>query len=86
MELTTSVLTEGFSVRRPIEGFDRLNANRTNYSLGEVARDFSTATAELQMTHPKDQPAVVQPAIGGEVSKKYTGSGGRGTRREAVRF
>lgn len=67
MELTKSVNTPGYAIRRPKEGFDRLTANRTNYSLGEyaAAARLQSATAELQMKHPRDQPPVDQPAIGG---------------------
>lgn len=65
MELTPSVHTPGYAIRRPKEGFDRLTANRTNYSLGEYPAGFATATAELQTKHPREQPAVQQPAIGG---------------------
>lgn len=65
MELTQSVHTPGYAIRRPKEGFDRLTANRTNYSLGQHPAGFATATAELQTKHPREQPAVQQPAIGG---------------------
>lgn len=65
MELTKSVHTPGYAIRRPMEGFDRLTANRTNYSLGDYATEFKTATAELQMKHPHDQPPVDQPTMGG---------------------
>ncbi|CBJ33056.1 hypothetical protein Esi_0413_0013 [Ectocarpus siliculosus] len=66
MELTKSVHTPGYAIRRPKEGFDRLNANRTNYSLGQhPTTELKTATAELQMKHPRDQPRVDQPAVGG---------------------
>lgn len=66
MELTKSVHTPGYAIRRPKDGFDRLNANRTNYSLGQYpTTELKTATAELQMKHPRDQPRVDQPAVGG---------------------
>lgn len=66
MELTKSVHTPGYAVRQPKEGFDRLTANRTNYSLGEYdTGGLKTATQELQMKHPRDQPPVDQAVIGG---------------------
>lgn len=69
MELTQSVHTPGYSLRRPMEGFDRLTANRTNYSLGEYQAGFTTSTAELQTKHPRLQPPVEQPAIGGPTQR-----------------
>lgn len=48
-----------------MEGFDRLTANRTNYSLGKHPAAFITATAELQTKDPREQPPVEQPAVGG---------------------
>ncbi|CAM9158058.1 unnamed protein product [Hapterophycus canaliculatus] len=71
MELTKSVHTPGYSIRRPEEGFDRLTANRTNYSLGGeglTTTPIQTATAELQMKDPRDQPRPEQPAVGGSTS------------------
>lgn len=65
MELTKTVHTPGYAIRRPKEGFDRLTANRTNYSLGDHSAELTTATAELQMKHPRDWPPVDQPAMGG---------------------
>lgn len=65
MELTKSVHTPGYAIRRPKEGFDRLTANRTNYSLGNHAAELTTATAELQMKHPRDRSPADQPAMGG---------------------
>lgn len=65
MELTKSVHTPGYARRSPKEGFDRLTANRTNYSLGDYPAGFTTATAELQTKHPSEQPREEQPAIGG---------------------
>lgn len=65
MELTKSVRTPGYTLRHPMEGFDRLTANRTNYSLGEHPASFATTTAELQTRHPRKQPVAEQPAIGG---------------------
>lgn len=49
----------------PPTGFDRLTANRTNYSLGQHPASLTTSTAELQTKHPREQPRVQQPAIGG---------------------
>eukprot|EP00752_Nemacystus_decipiens_P013036 g11533.t1 len=65
MELTKTVHTPGYAIRRPKEGFDRLTANRTNYSLGSHTAELTTATAELQMKHPRDRPPVDQSAMGG---------------------
>lgn len=71
MELTKTVHTPGYAIRLPKEGFDRLTANRTNYSLGGeglVLAPMQTATAELQMKDPRDQPRPEQPAVGGSWS------------------
>lgn len=65
MELTKMVYTPGYTLRQPAEGFDRLTANRTNYSLGQHPSEFKTATGELQTKHPREQPRVAQPTIGG---------------------
>lgn len=71
MELTKTVHTPGYAIRRPKEGFDRLTANRTNYSLGGEGLaiiPMQTSTAELQTKDPRDQPRPEQPAVGGSTS------------------
>jgi len=65
-ELTKTTLTEGYSKRKPADGFDRLTANRTNYSLGNHKFDYKSSTHGLQMSHPEDRShRPSQPQVGG---------------------
>ncbi|CAM9600247.1 unnamed protein product [Choristocarpus tenellus] len=74
--LSKSVCSEDYTKRVPPEGFDRLRANRTNYSLGNqmvAPGGLKSATAELQMSNPQNRPSVQQPQIGGWTRRNSKG-------------
>ncbi|KAG5182593.1 hypothetical protein JKP88DRAFT_318558 [Tribonema minus] len=57
------VPSTGFKRQRPLPGYDRLTASRTNYSLGTQPATSSTAAAE-QFADPRTRTPVQQPCIG----------------------
>ncbi|CAM9898848.1 unnamed protein product, partial [Discosporangium mesarthrocarpum] len=76
-----SILAKDYTKQVPPGGFDRLTANRTNYSLGSCQPEEGgvvSATSELQMTHPNLRPRVDQANLGGWVRPGKGGGQGPG--------